>query len=402
MAGIPRVIQSLAVEAKGLGYVPVVWDRGLLGRVEISTQGHVIFPTSVWRRNPRRLTLRVLAAALYAKLFDFFLQRTGAVASTAMVLLVLGAQVGHRLKPIIDWANPLTRFSRVRQPIKLMNCHVLIPAIPDPPVGRSYLKAKEETPSFKFSVLIHDLLPLSHPEFFFDDEILRHGILLKLAGMASSLVVGTPILEKQVRAVMMSLFGAAPRIVVAPLPVSLVSAGKANGPVSGKLRLLFIGGFEERKALRQFAHLIPMRLSNIEIRIVGAPHVLRKSELVLARELASRGEFKLLGRLDDNQLLAELEKCDCVVYCSGAEGYGLPILEALAIGRPVLAADTEVNRLFSELYGGIHLIGASDQPPLDRTYYEELSRSIEGDRIPLDVNSWATSVMQRPPNKRGG
>jgi len=57
------------------------------------------------------------------------------------------------------------------------------------------------------------------------------------------------------------------------------------------------------------------------------------------REVAATGvPFQDLGRLSDDGLLAAYRRCDLLVFASLYEGFGLPILEAQALGRPVITS----------------------------------------------------------------
>lgn len=49
--------------------------------------------------------------------------------------------------------------------------------------------------------------------------------------------------------------------------------------------------------------------------------------------------FRELGRVSDSRLLQAYEECDLVVFASIYEGFGLPILEAQATGRPVVTSN---------------------------------------------------------------
>ena len=48
---------------------------------------------------------------------------------------------------------------------------------------------------------------------------------------------------------------------------------------------------------------------------------------------------KVLGRLTDGELVEAYRRCDMVVFASLYEGFGLPILEAQAMGRPVITSN---------------------------------------------------------------
>ncbi len=48
--------------------------------------------------------------------------------------------------------------------------------------------------------------------------------------------------------------------------------------------------------------------------------------------------YSELGRISDGDLLEAYRRCDLVVFASYYEGFGLPIIEAQAIGRPVVTS----------------------------------------------------------------
>jgi glycosyltransferase involved in cell wall biosynthesis len=51
------------------------------------------------------------------------------------------------------------------------------------------------------------------------------------------------------------------------------------------------------------------------------------------------GSVEWLGRLTDGELVALLQDCMCLAFPSLVEGFGLPPLEAMAVGCPVVASD---------------------------------------------------------------
>lgn len=50
-------------------------------------------------------------------------------------------------------------------------------------------------------------------------------------------------------------------------------------------------------------------------------------------------DYTCLGRLSDEELVETYRQCDLLVFASLIEGFGLPILEAQAIGRPVITSN---------------------------------------------------------------
>lgn len=79
----------------------------------------------------------------------------------------------------------------------------------------------------------------------------------------------------------------------------------------------------------QALHGIPCTL-----RVIG--HLTPELAETLARhEIAYTSD----SRLTDQAIIEEYRKCDLLVFASTSEGFGLPILEAQAVGRPVITSN---------------------------------------------------------------
>jgi glycosyltransferase involved in cell wall biosynthesis len=46
-----------------------------------------------------------------------------------------------------------------------------------------------------------------------------------------------------------------------------------------------------------------------------------------------------MGDVNNDEILAAYQRCDLVLFASTHEGFGLPILEAQAVGRPVVTGN---------------------------------------------------------------
>ncbi len=127
--------------------------------------------------------------------------------------------------------------------------------------------------------------------------------------------------------------------------------------------ILALGSADPRKnistLLRAYA-LLPERLrANHELAIVWTHPLLAKSILAEARAHGIEGRLRFLQHVSNDDLVALYNAAALFVFPSRYEGFGLPILEAMACGAPVVAAN---NSSIPEVASDAALLVDSESP----------------------------------------
>jgi glycosyltransferase involved in cell wall biosynthesis len=127
-----------------------------------------------------------------------------------------------------------------------------------------------------------------------------------------------------------------------------------------KAYLMYSGATDPRKnhirLIQAYAQLPDQIKKNHQLAIVGGmPDAHKEAFMAEAKRCGlSEEEFRIVGRVDDNSMVNLYNLCKGYIFPSWHEGFGLPALEAIKCGRPVIASNTaslpevigDVNALF--------------------------------------------------------
>ncbi|MEJ7825908.1 MAG: glycosyltransferase family 1 protein [Solirubrobacteraceae bacterium] len=132
---------------------------------------------------------------------------------------------------------------------------------------------------------------------------------------------------------------AAPRAVVVPLAAGAHFAASGPEPAAERPYVLATGTLEPRKNLARlldaWTGLTPALRDAYELVLVGPTGWDADTILARARSAGAR----ITGYVPDAELAALYRGCELFCYPSLYEGFGLPVLEAMHAGAPVITSD---------------------------------------------------------------
>ena len=212
----------------------------------------------------------------------------------------------------------------------------------------SYFRWLQERPDVKPVFMIHDLLPIQYPEFFHPASVKRHARRLSVfAKIAAGAIVSTPAVADALLAYLKRLGRKTLPLLIQALPASPTFHRPREHDEGLAARPYFIicGTIEPRKN-----HLLLLNLWRELARLSGfaTPKLIvagargwENENIVdmLERCPAIRDHVIEASGLSTPSLKRLIDNARAVLMPSFAEGYGLPVAEALAAGTPVLASD---------------------------------------------------------------
>ena len=193
--------------------------------------------------------------------------------------------------------------------------------------------------------VLHDLIPITHPHFARPGQERKHRRRLQtMLDTARVLVVNSQATREELATHARQVGGALPDCVVAPLaPAALAQPTAARAPMDAPY-FVVLGTVEPRKnhqlllqLWRQFAQELGSQAPRLVV--IGQPGWGSAPVLRLLRrcpELQRLVTWR--AHCTDEELGTWLAHARALLFPSLAEGFGLPLVEALALRVPVLAS----------------------------------------------------------------
>lgn len=201
--------------------------------------------------------------------------------------------------------------------------------------------------------LVHDLIPLRHPEFCRPGEKERHQARMENALTSAHGLIG----NSQATIDDLASFAAANKLPMAPSVAAFIAGPPVPSNVTAasldRPYFVVVGTIEGRKnhglLLRVWKELAKDYGSDTPLLLIVGQRGWKAEDAiaVLDRDLVLRDHVLELGKCNDAEMAALIAGARALLMPSFAEGFGLPIAEALELGTPAIASDLPVFREFA-------------------------------------------------------
>lgn len=205
----------------------------------------------------------------------------------------------------------------------------------------------------KIAFLVHDILPIQHEEFFAKGTKEKHEIYIKNLEQVADLLISTTEVGKKDLEHYFKDNTSIPKIDVLHLGSNISSEPSISNI---QHTFLMVGTLEPRKAhaqvIKAFDIIWKDEVPNFELPIlviIGKKGWLMEETINMIKEhpLLNKNLF-YVEKANDQELLNYYNKADTVIIASYAEGFGLPLVEAMHYKKHIIARDIPV---FHEIAG---------------------------------------------------
>jgi glycosyltransferase involved in cell wall biosynthesis len=241
-----------------------------------------------------------------------------------------------------SWLSPRFR-SEAGQPAYLLVSHHHLEK-------RHVIARLKQKARARFVCLIHDLIPIAYPEYALPGQDQKHRRRIETAATLADAIIVNSIVTRDTFEPYLDRAGRAPPVFVAPFGADLPAALPAEPPPLKPPYFVCVSTIEARKnhllllnLWRQLAAELGDEVPRLVL--IGQRGWETENAIdMLERCPALRGVVLERGNLPDAEVARLILGAQALLLPSFAEGFGFPLVEALALGTPVLCSNLPALR----------------------------------------------------------
>ena len=156
-----------------------------------------------------------------------------------------------------------------------------------------------------------------------------------------------------------------------PIPATDISRVRDRYALPARF-VLYVGRLNTRKNVgKLIAAMAQIKDRSVQLVLAGRAEGATEDYAALAAQLGLVDRVQFLGSVPDEDLASLYASSAALAYLSEHEGFGLPAVEAMGVGVPVVVAETPVGR---EVYGDVPFyVAVSDIGEIARTLDDVLA-----------------------------
>lgn len=195
------------------------------------------------------------------------------------------------------------------------------------------------------AAIVHDLIPVRLPHLYDADAQAVYRRYFRMFASTDLVFATTDLVAGHLRTYLRTEGLTVPPIMVVPLPGQFADTPRVQkAPTKRRpgdpLRLLTVATWEPRKNLLRLLRGVRLAQSRgdlqIELTLVGRRDCYPEHDAEIDALLMTISGATARARTDNRELAELYEACHASVYPSCDEGFGMPVLESLWLGRPCL------------------------------------------------------------------
>ncbi len=228
-------------------------------------------------------------------------------------------------------------FHKVKKGDRLL----LIDAFWADPKSLSRLKRIEHS-DIEVFIFVHDLFPISNPEWFRENQVIQFKeTMCQALQMSSGVICSSQFVKSEILSMSQEIPMKHTNVAIVQLACSFPNKESTQTKRSG---IVILGTIEPRKNIPLILDWIEKFSPEESVTFIGrrgweSQHTINRLE-----SLVASGKVKWIEDASDVQVISYLARNRVGILASKAEGFGLPILEYAKFGLHVLAHDIAVFR----------------------------------------------------------